>query len=297
MTPTGKPAPPKLLLDTNVFRDLADGNLRMDEARLLRVAENKSPALLWISPMTFDEMAAHVRADEAGQFTHFRDALRWVDRLCGNLGVAEDLPWILRRGAFASAPLYDSRRLVGMNVARRELIKLDRFADVPPRLVDTVKRLRADLTQRIDAWNEGRRQMQALVRAQPESGEPGLDARLVVADAVLEISRKQAGAQSPDWGAFRSEDEQRREQRELAAFELSHLLNGQNPHGYNVDKHRGDYHDGWLLAYLAAGYHLVTSDARLRSALRLGGCEDPRVLDVGAGLDLAEAWLPAGSAP
>ena len=141
----------------------------------------------------------------------------------------------------------------------------------------------------IEALRRSKRQ----VRVDPRPGEPRIEGKALVSSIVVEISRKHADDFRPIWGEFRTDEEQRREQREMIAFELSLLQNALNPQGYNIDNHRGDYHDSWLLAYLAAGYYLVTRDGRLRSALRNGGCDDPRVIDVGAGLDLVEAWLAA----
>lgn len=287
--------PLKLLLDTNVFRGLASGDLREDEARLLRVAECKSPPLLWVCPTTVHEIVSHVRAEEADRFQHFRESLRWVDRLCGNAGMAEDLPWILRRGVYAGpgAP-YDHRSLSApLNRVRRALIKVERFADVPSDIVEGVTMLRADAIAKIDTWVKRMRDLHAKVRVEPLPGEIRIEGKVAVAEAVLEISRKHAADVQPLWGEFRTDEEQRREQREYIAFELSLVQHGRNPQGYNVAKHKGDYHDSWLLAYNAAGYHLVTNDARLRSALKMGGCTDPRVVDLAEALDLAEAWLAA----
>jgi hypothetical protein len=290
----GTSTPPKLLLDASVFRDLADGKLAAFERRVLRVAEFRSPPLLWACPTTFDEIISHVREEEAERFPHFREALRWMDRLCGNAGMAEDLPWILRRGVFASSVPYDNQKLsVILNQVRRDLIKAQRFEDVPPKLVEAVVKVREDALRRIDKWADGKRELHAKARVEPAPGEKRLEGKVVVAGAVLEISRKYAADLKPLWGEFRTDEDQKREQREMIAFELAHLQNARNPQGYNVDNHRSDYHDGWLLAYPAAGYHFVTRDGRLRAALRNGGCTDPRVLDVAGALELAEAWLGA----
>jgi hypothetical protein len=287
--------PPRSLLDANVFRDLARGKLRKYEARLLRVAEYKSPPLLWVCPTTFQEIVSHVRVEEADMFQHFRDSLRWMDRLCGNSGMAEDLPWVALRGVFAGpgAP-YDNPSLsVSLNRVRRTLIKVERFEDVPAEILEAITTVRAEAIKKIDSWAERTAAMQAAVRVEPGPGEPRHEGKEMVSSLELEISRKHAEPFRPLWGEFRTDEDQRREQREMIAFELSRLLNARNPKGYNVDKHRGDYHDGWLLAYLAAGYHLVTGDARLLSALRMGGCTDARVVDVAGALKLAEAWLAA----
>ena len=56
----GTPTSPKLLLDANVFRDLANGAIPQFEERLRRVAAFRSPPLLWICPITFDEIVSHI---------------------------------------------------------------------------------------------------------------------------------------------------------------------------------------------------------------------------------------------
>jgi hypothetical protein len=292
--PTPEANAPKLLLDTNVFRDLADGTLAQFEQRLVNVAWHRSPPLLWACPITFDEIVCHIRAEEADRFEHFREALRWMDRLCGNLGMAEDLPWVLRRGVFTRAVSYDGVLSTVLNWARRRLIKVERFADVPEDLIDNIGRLRAQSRENIEAWNGRRRQMQKRARVEPKPGEPRVEGTVAASGAVLVVSRRHVEVDLPVWGPFRSDDDQRMNQREMAAFELSHLLKARHRQGYNVQKHEGDYNDGWLVAYTAAGYHLVTGDRRLRRALEMGECKDPRVLDVHEALDVAEAWL-AGS--
>ena len=58
---------------------------------------------------------------------------RWVDRLCGNAGTAEDLPWVLRRGVVAGSVPYDNEKLsVILNQVRRDLIKAERFSVCQP---------------------------------------------------------------------------------------------------------------------------------------------------------------------
>ena len=119
---------------------------------------------------------------------------------------------------------------------------------------------------------------------------------MAASNAFFEISRKYAEPYLSEWGPFRPEEEQRREQREMAAFELVRLINSRNPQGYNVRKHEGDYNDGWLLGYLSVGYRLVTNDRRLRNSIEMAGCKDPRISDVGEAVELAEAWLAGGRA-
>jgi len=121
--------------------------------------------------------------------------------------------------------------------------------------------------------------------------EPSLDEPQTVADAVVQVSRKHVVALTPSTDGVRTEEDQKRAQREFIAFETWYLRVAGNPDPYNHAKHRSDYNDYWLCAYPAAGYTLVTKDGRLREALRAGGCDDPRFVSLAEGLSLAEAWL------
>jgi hypothetical protein len=164
---------------------------------------------------------------------------------------------------------------------------------VSPKNVELVLEIRNEALRRIDKWANGKRELHAAARREPAPGEPRVEGKVAVGRAMLEISRKHAEHLKPLWGEFRTEEDQMHEQREQIAFDVAHLQNSRNPQPYNIDKNRGDYNDGWLLAYCSAGYHFVTSDGRLRAAIRNGGCTDPRVVDVPGALDLAEAWLNA----
>ena len=293
----GRASPPKLLLDANIFRDLADGALAQFEQRLLRVATHRSPPLLWTCPIVFDEIVCHVRAEQADRFEHFRDALGWMERLCGNAGMAEDLGWVLRRAVFARAVPYDGELSTVLNQFRRRLIKIDRFADIPKDLLEAVAGLRAESRERIDASGRSATARSRRSRAPSRSpAEPGIEGKIATSNAFFEISRKHAAADMPVWGPFRPEAEQRQEQREMAAFELAYLLKARSREGYNVEKHEGDYNDGWLLAYPSVGYLLITGDVRLRRALEMAGCTNPRVSDVGEAVDIAESWLASSRA-
>jgi hypothetical protein len=80
-------------------------------------------------------------------------------------------------------------------------------------------------------------------------------------------------------------------QREQIALETAFLNMSRNPQPYNHGNHRSDYNDYWLCTYCAADYTLVTTDGRLRTALRDAGCEDPRLVSLDEGIALGESWL------
>jgi hypothetical protein len=69
---------PKLLLDANVFYDLAVGRLDRYKDRLLKIAKLRNPPLLWAAPITFEEIASRLKAE---RFGYIRDVLEWMERL------------------------------------------------------------------------------------------------------------------------------------------------------------------------------------------------------------------------
>src|SRR5688572_1758949 len=89
--------PPKLLLDANVFRALVEGSLDQYKDRLLKIATCRKPPVLWACPTTFTELAGHVRVAQAHRFEEIREALLWMERLCCNEGMAEQVYWTLVR--------------------------------------------------------------------------------------------------------------------------------------------------------------------------------------------------------
>ncbi len=283
---------PKLLFDANVFRDLAVGRFPQYEQRLMRASECRTPPLFWACPLTFEELVCHVREEEADRFPLFRASLEWMDRLCRNGGMAEDLPWVLRALVFIEPQPYDNRSLsMALNKIRRQLIKLQSFKEIPAALLAAIEKTRTEYKERSTAWKQGQAQIVQSAREPLKPGERGVEDSVVVPKMLLDISRGIAAKVAPDWGPMKSEQQQTIDQREVVAFEIERLRKQKSRNGYNVDKHEHDYNDSWLLPYLAVGYTLVTEDGVLRRALLQGGCKDPRVVNLIEGLDLAEGWL------
>jgi hypothetical protein len=285
------PSAPKLLLDANIFRQLAHGELAAFENRLLALAAHRSPPLLWTCPITFDEIACHIRSEEADRFPQFRAALMWMEKLCGNSGMAEDLSWVLRRAVFVGPVPYDGAVSQDVNRTRRQLINAARFADIPEGLLRFLGDLRQETRQRIDDWTAMRSETLRMVRIKPKPGEATVEGSEAVARVMLRVSRKNASDEIPLWGPLRPEAEQLELQREMIAFSLSDLMKAKASKTYSPGKNDNDYNDGWLLAYPAVGYLVVTQDRRLRRAIEIGGCKDPRVVGLDAALPHAEAWL------
>jgi hypothetical protein len=280
---------PRLLLDTNIFRSLADGHLQFHAQRLLDIAKNRTPPLLWACEITVEELLNHVRPEEAADFAHFRKALEWMERLCGNLGMAETLPWILRHGAVATMSPHDHRYSATFNQLRRQVLKAARFEDLPATLLTDIAARRTRYLEQIEDW--ARYVKVSLREIQVRVKRSRLDAIALAKRSILHVSRVRALEEAPAWGPLRSEEDQAIAQRERIAFEAAQIFKVGGRTGYNPAKHPTDYSDMWLCAYPAAGYTLVTQDARLKEALKQGRCEDPRVIDLDHGVAMAEAWL------
>jgi hypothetical protein len=285
----GEREAPRLLLDTNIFRALADGSLQFHADRLLDIAKARTPPLLWACEITVEELLNHVRTEEAADFTHFRTALEWMDRLCGNAGMAETLPWILRHGAVAIMSRHDDRFSATFNHLRRQVIKATRFEDLPANLVGNIAARRTTYLEQIEDW--ARYVEVSLREIQLRVKRSRLDAIALAKKAVLHVSRVRALEEAPVWGPLRSVKDQAFAQRERIAFEAAQIFKVGGRTGYNPANHPTDYSDMWLCAYPAAGYTLVTQDARLMEAMRHGRCQAPRIVDLEEGIAMAEAWL------
>jgi hypothetical protein len=273
---------------------LGDRRLADHRERLVRVAAHTTPPLFWACEITFDELLCRLFPDDQAEFEKYRRALWWMEKLSGELGTAEDKDWALRAGVFAgSVPCNRARGAMLVDV-RREILRAKTYEDLPPLFRSKLDDLRAGYRERIDRWVAGRTTVGEAARVEPLPDDPKVEGSAVAANAVLEISRKHALANAPDGGVFKSDEEQRRAQRELIAFEAWYLEMARNPKPYNHASHRSDYNDYWLCAYCAAGYTLVTTDGRLLKAIKAGGCSDPRLVNLDEGLALAESWLAEG---
>jgi len=286
---TARPAP-KLLLDTNVYLDLADGHLPAEGERLKVVAAHRDPPLLWSCQIVLDELICRT-CQGPEDFLRHQAALRWMDSLCGVLGTGEPLWWVLRRAVFASDGPKDTEATEILVKVRRAVLRAETYDQVPDGIRAGIEGLAAHYGERIDAWVESRTKLNAAAREKVKPGERGVRDTVVATDTVLQIARKYTEGDIPEWGPMRDPADQKHAQREQIAFEVSLLRKAQNPGGYNHAKWRGDYNDYWLCAYPAAGYTIVTRERRLRDALKQGECVDARVVTLEEGIAIAEDWL------
>jgi hypothetical protein len=297
-TPPGGPSndaaqPPKLLLDAQVFRALVEGSLDQYKDRLRRIAMHRRPPLLWVCPLTFEEIVCHVRPEEAHRFEYIREALSWMDDLCGNDGIAEDLSWTIVAGSFLTPQPFDRAKLAGMNQIRRSIKKTERFSDLRPEILVQVQEKRELYSARRAHHVASFTNVIAPAREAPEprvKWEPPKE--MVAAGVTLgKLRSRHEREYGWRWGPLKTEAEQARDQREIITFDVARLTKGANDPKYNVESHPGDFNDQYLCFYPATGYTLVTGDGRLRRALDKGGCKDPRVVDLARAVEIAETWL------
>jgi hypothetical protein len=157
-------APPKLLLDTNVFRALADGELRPYEERLLRIAQQRNPPILWTRPTVCQEILCHIRPQEADQFDNFREALLWMEKLCGNVGMAEDHPWIRACALFTERGPVEDGAAAAVNQVRRSILSAQTFAEVAPQVLESLQRFRGAFEEKITEWKQDQSQVFEVMR-------------------------------------------------------------------------------------------------------------------------------------
>jgi hypothetical protein len=207
--------PPKLLLDTNVFRALADGELRPYEERLLRVAQQRNPPLLWTCPTVCQEILCHIRPEEADRFDHFHSALRWMEDLCGNDGMAEDFPWAIACGLFTKRGPREDETVVLFNRVRRKFLGARTFAEITPQMSESLRRLRAAFEERIGEWKQEQAQALERMRKLTSAPVPEGDLLAVLTEAIVDAAR---GLQEPrvsSWGEMRSREDQKIAMREV----------------------------------------------------------------------------------
>jgi hypothetical protein len=290
--------PPKLLLDTNIFRYLAAGKYRDLESRLLAVSVEAHPPVLWTCDIVHQELFAHLVPEEAHNFERIKSALVWIDMLCGNHGIAKGHPDPLRTALFV-APQNDSTApLATLNRVRRQIMKASSLETLSENLVEGLAKIRAAHESMKDDWTRRREVMNDKVHGRipiAEDRRSPADAtrdpiRLVV-DVMTEILRSMASGETAIHGALRPEREVQDGLREFLHYEAAIFLKMSNRHEYNFEKNRNDLLDQMLCTYPAVGYTIVTDDTQLHRTLELGKCPSPRILGLREGLGVAEDWL------
>lgn len=282
---------PRFLLDTNVFRRLAEGKFGEIEERLLKIGNLRltGPPVWWTCPTVCQEILCHIRLKEADQFDYFRTALRWMEDLCGNDGMAEDFPWAIACGLFAERGPSDDKTPLLFNQVRRRFLKALTFDEITPQMLESVRGLRAAFEEKIAEWKQEQAQGLEVMRKLAPTPVKEEDLLAVLTDAIVDAARQLQEPRVSLWGQMRSREDQKIATREVIAFRLSHYRKARNHPNYSVKTN--DHNDGWLLPYPGAGFVLVTGDGKLKRALLMAGCQDPRMMELPEALDVAEAAL------
>jgi hypothetical protein len=282
---------PKFLLDTNVFRSLADGEFRESEERLLKIGNLRltGQPVWWTCPTVCMEILCHIRSEEAARFDHFHAALHWMEDLCGNVGMAEDFPWALACGLFAELGPSEDGTVVLFNQIRRKFLKARTLAEITPQMLESQRALRAAFEERIVEWKQ--EHAHALERMRELAPAPVTEEDLltVLREAIVSAARDLKEPRVSSWGKMRSREDQKIAMREVIAFRISRYLKARQHPNYSVKTN--DHNDGWLCPYPGAGFVLVTADGTLKRALLMAGCEEPRLMELPEALDAAEAAL------
>ncbi len=290
--------PPQLLLDTNVFRDLAE-NPRAEVAKRLRaIASQRNPTLLWTCDIVHQEIFAHLVSEEREHFVRFRDALKWIDVLCGDNGMACESTEPMRRAMHKNPRPTDVNALVELNRLRGRVVACNTFDDVRGDDRDLLAKVHEMTVTDKRHWAEKRQEATVLFRdANPMESERVPEtkhgsAAEIVNDVLSGLFLATGEAFVSEHGPLQEKGYFCSQLREFLHFEAALLIKGRL-RGFSFLKHENDYYDHMLCAFPAAGYTLVTGDQRLAGALRMAGCPSPRVATVDEGIETCERWIAA----
>ncbi len=273
---------PKFLLDTNVWRSLAAGDLTRWEPMFLDARQRG--VTFYLADLSLGEFLRVLPANPAA-YTRVRDTLEWQDRLAGNQGLAEQWPLPLRIGLFeVPPPITDVRREI--NQLRRRMLKASSLAELRQDDVEQLGYWSRKMDSELASWVRDSERMQDAVRgnhAVPENEKRREDEDRKLEDVVNH--RLPEILLSANRNERQPYDEQSSEKIRSGLREFLHHHSGLlrklgNRQRYNFRKHRSDFVDCNLLAYCAAGYTLVTQDDGIRRTLKLGKCPSPRVIEL-----------------
>ena len=108
----------------------------------------------------------------------------------------------------------------------------------------------------------------------------------LLTETIVDAARQMEEPRASSWGPMRSREDQKVAMREVIAFRLSQYRKARLHPDYTVKTN--DHNDGWLLPYPGAGFWLVTGDGKLKRALLMAGCREPRLMELPEALDYAE---------
>lgn len=269
------------MLDTNVFRRLAHGELRAYLEELRTLAAHRNPPILWTSYLAFQEIAAHINEAEAVSFEQHRDALRFMDELCCNHGMARtSAAEILRRTLVKNAaPIISADNVKKLNVFRRRVIKAESYAALSPEERELCLKIHeASGRERNDWVALGDKLAEQIIElGKAERVEPPFAA---FEETVVRGFIEHYYEVSANLGHQRDPETVRNDLREHLYLHAFLVWKAITKDGYNYRKHATDKHDLALLVFAADGYTIVTCDNRLIRNLGETSCPNPRIVDI-----------------
>ncbi|MDJ0766700.1 MAG: hypothetical protein QNJ97_27255 [Myxococcota bacterium] len=281
---------PKLLLDTNIFRGLAEGQYEEFREPLLELAKREQ-RVLWVCYISLLEISAHLNEREAHLFDNFRDTLDWMDKLCCNKGMVRKTESDILRAALVAGcpPLTVLKQYTHMNMFRRRLIKMESFEKLDISFRERHDSIKEELVNQRNNWVESNKNLATRIIEYHEKlvNRPPFQKFIAkYIDALVNMYRS-VGEMI---GTPRDAKDIRRDLREHLHFH-AYLgwMSVRDRNSYNFKKNDTDAHDRWLLVYLADGYTLVTADDRLRSNVEHSGCPSPiRIVSIEEAIKLVE---------
>ena len=290
--------PRRYLLDTNVVRKFACGELSQEweRAKALRDRYGQSPFAT--SDLVVHEILAHIVPAEARNFPQFRSALDVLDVLVGNEGMQDRSDEILPRTLFIAHPRRPMADVVALNRLRRRLLKANSYTDIScedRRVCQTMAESLEGERKAWATWMEGLKAKLIAAKSDTNAGMRKVECTEIVrlvrenrADALA----RHAEADGLLYGGARPRTEIEGDLREYIYFEAALVLKAMNKGGYNFAAHKNDHYDQLLCSYTALGYYLVTEDQRMIDMLKNVECPEPRIIGIREALEEMGHDLP-----
>ena len=280
----------KYLLDTNVFRDLAEGDLPEEAAKIEASLGAGIVLPFYTCEIVIDELLGRLGGCSPSMFSRIRSSFLWMDRICGNSRVAPSLVNVGRLGFYSRPQLVPDDDTIKRNRLRRMILKAQGMNDLTASIRSALVELRPYLDTKLDSWAEDKEQIRQLLRSTESARSGKLSQAEVVAfilethrSSLREVATRFESEHGPQHEPARLDDDF----REFSYFEVGMMMKAVLNDDYNFAKHRNDCHDHKLCAYIGLGFVLVTRDRRILDNLSRAGCPSPRVATLAQALEQA----------
>ncbi len=272
----------RYLLDSNIFRKLACGELKDFEEPLRKAgAYEGTECTLWTSNIALQEIVQHIHQGKANDFEMYREALVWMDDLCGDTGFAGNTRHAIDKAVFDGFDQAPDSAIP--NQLRRRIIKTTSFNNLSSNDRTCLAKLSPLLQKDRDSWSDSHQRAYESLRAKGICADRNFDCK-AVAEGLFDIIWPEIEEQARDGGtrgaSLRPKEEIRSRYREHSYFGVALHRKALSQHGYNFQKHATDYFDQQFCLFAAQGFQLVTVDFRLLKTLKEVQCPFPRVISL-----------------